>query len=140
MCWTHISIRGKTISISFIGYPRKVQWFGCPEVLKIMATTRKPSFMIDTSISFSLSLICYGVVLKGLKTKNEMYCDTSSKSPTCYYFWHKSSMSSTFVAKTKIRSTKYFRLEYTVVPIQRIMCQFSRDFNVFQCDYLVFLL
>ena len=34
-----------------------VQRFGCKQVLKIMATSRTPSFMSDTSISSSLSLI-----------------------------------------------------------------------------------
>ena len=33
-----------------------VQWFGCKQVLKIMATSRTPSSMSDTSISSSLSL------------------------------------------------------------------------------------
>ena len=33
-----------------------VQRFGCKQVLKIMATSRTPSFMSDTSISSSLSL------------------------------------------------------------------------------------
>ena len=34
-----------------------VQQFGCKQVLKIMATTRTPSFVSDTSISSSLSLV-----------------------------------------------------------------------------------
>ena len=34
-----------------------VQRFGCKQVLKIMATSRTPSFMSDTSISSSLSLL-----------------------------------------------------------------------------------
>ena len=41
-----------------------VQWFGCKQVLKIMATTRTPSFISDTSISSSLSLT-RGTILEG---------------------------------------------------------------------------
>ena len=44
-----------------------VQRFGCKQVLKIMATSRTPSFMSDTSISSSLSLHGYGTLFHLIK-------------------------------------------------------------------------
>ena len=71
-----------------------VQRFGCKQVLKIMATSRTPSFMSDTSISSSLSLACHSSSSEGLLCtylpKNLIYetyappKKITNKHPNCF--------------------------------------------------------
>jgi len=53
-----------------------VQRFGCKQVLKIMATSRTPSFMSDTSISSSLSLV-----------NNKKNAKLNSEDDTLHILW-----------------------------------------------------